>query len=128
MVCCHSAALFALTQTNLPWIPLVLLAVSIGASLLRFCLNTRTHSPQRIHQIMIGQQHCSVKFAHAELVTSLPSLIFFSEYLILLEFKSAVVGRREQRIRLLLLPDSLHDDEDRRLRRYLRFDAPRNLG
>ncbi len=128
MVCCHTAALFALTLTELPGITLVLLATLIGASLMRFCRNTGMRSSKRIHAIMIGQQHCLVKFAHAELVTELPSLEFFSEYLILLQFKSRPVGRSEQRIRLLLLPDSLNDDEDRCLRRYLRFYAPGNLG
>ena len=124
-MCFHSGALVALGLTELPAFGRVLLASLIVASLVRFFLDTRINSARRIHSIMIGQQHCVVKFANKELVTALPSLEFFSEYMLLLRFKSSVNNRLNKGFKLLLLADSLNDDEDRRLRRYLRFDLPR---
>ncbi len=127
MVCCHTGALFALKLSALPGIMFVLLASLIIGSLMGFFRNAQLTSPKRIQSITIGQQHCVLKFAATELVTELPKLEYFSEYLILLRFNSVAAGSGERRIRLLLLADSLTDDEDRRLRRFLRFDAPRKL-
>ena len=49
----------------------------------------------------------------------LPSLIYFSEFLLVLSFRPEV-----EAVHLVLLPDSLEYSEDRRLRRHLRFDLP----
>ena len=100
MLCFHSGALVALGLTALPGFGRVLLASLIVASLVRFCLDIRINSDRRIHSIMIGQQHCVVKFGNKELVTALPSLEFFSEYMLLLQFKSSVNNRLNKRFLL----------------------------
>jgi hypothetical protein len=55
----------------------------------------------------------------------LPWLSFSSEFLMVLNFRPVpATGSRPRRpIRVVIWPDTLSDVEDRRLRRYLRFNC-----
>ena len=54
----------------------------------------------------------------------LPSVIYFSEFLLVLSFRPEAEKEAAEAAHLVLLPDSLEYSEDRRLRRHLRFDLP----
>lgn len=78
-------------------------------------------------QLSIGAQsarlHCSQKVLELEL----PSVSYFSEFLLVLCFRLESEKGGGAIVRLLLWPDSLARHEERRLRRYLRFDLPPQL-
>jgi hypothetical protein len=60
----------------------------------------------------------------------LPTLVYFSEFLVVLCFRPQAGAASLQRSRashLVLWPDSLRRCDDRRLRRYLRFEQPHDL-
>ena len=57
----------------------------------------------------------------------LPSVIYFSEFLLVLSFRPEAEKEAAEAAHLVLLPDSLEYIEDRRLGRYLRFDLPDSL-
>ena len=57
----------------------------------------------------------------------LPSLIYFSEFLLVLSFRLEAEKGTAGAFHLVLWPDSLERSGDRRLRHYLRFDLPTRL-
>jgi hypothetical protein len=57
----------------------------------------------------------------------LPGVIYFSEFLLVLNFRPEAEKGAAKAIHLVLWPDSLARRENRRLRRYLRFDLPSRL-
>lgn len=117
-------ALFALGMVELPLLLLILLAIPIVLSLPGLPLGQRLTAAQRIHSISLGSQQCLVTMGSLQLTTAPPTVKYFSELLLVLEFQVAArlnsAGRH--RLRLVLFADSLPADENRRLRRYLRFD------
>jgi hypothetical protein len=123
----HSAALLALGFVALPGVLLGLTGLFILLSLARVCLAARAASPQRLQSVTIAHQHCVLHFSREQITTELPTVKFCAEFLMLLKFswQPDQIGARVRYRYLLLLPDSLQVDEDRRLRRYLRFDSPR---
>ena len=123
----HGAALLGLRFVALPGILLGLAGLLILLSLARVCLLARVASSQRLQSVTIAQQHCVLHFSSEQITTELPTVGFCGEFLMLLKFswQSDQAGARTRHRYLLLLPDSLQVDEDRRLRRYLRFDSPR---
>ncbi len=54
-------------------------------------------------------------------------MIYFSEFLLVLIFRPEAEKGTARVVHLVLWPDSLERIEDRRLRRYLRFDLPTGL-
>lgn len=122
----HVGALFALKLIALPLAVIAALGIAIGGSLIRLCLQARSTCPKRIQAIVIGQQQSWLQFSQEHVVTKLPQIRFFSEFLIVLDFviESSAVHSNGEKITVLLLPDSLSQAEDCRLRRYLRFDCP----
>jgi len=54
-------------------------------------------------------------------------VIYFSEFLLVLNFRPEAEKGAAKAIHLVLWPDSLARRENRRLRRYLRFDLPSRL-
>ena len=70
-------------------------------------------------EIIISEQSASLSHLGKLWEMQLPSLIYFSEFLLVLSFRPEV-----EAVHLVLLPDSLDYSEDRRLRRHLRFDLP----
>ena len=54
-------------------------------------------------------------------------MIYFSEFLLVLIFRPEAEKGAARVVHLVLWPDSLERIEDRRLRRYLRFDLPTGL-
>ena len=118
----HVAALLALTLIDLPLLVLSMLALFIGISLWHYSLGAMPGSDSRVRSILIRSTDCVLRYRTRELVVSLPRAKYFSEFLLVLEFRvsDSDSGRC---IRLNLLPDSLSEDHDRCLRRLLRFDC-----
>ena len=56
-------------------------------------------------------------------------MAYFSEFLLVLSFRPETEKEAAKVVHLVLWPDSLErsESEDRRLRRYLRFDLPASL-
>ncbi len=59
--------------------------------------------------------------------TAPPSLIYLGEFLMVLSLRCNKAKGPAEYIWLVLWPDSLMPPEDRRLRRYLRFDLGQDL-
>ena len=118
------SALAALAIAELPLGLLFLLGAPIVLSLPALYPATIVANPRRIHGISLGPQHCLVSLGNSELSCAPPLVKYCSEFLLLLEFKTIDhSGRRgRRRLRLVLFADSLPADDNRRLRRYLKFE------
>lgn len=83
--------------------------------------------------MMLGQQHGVLYFAAQDLTVRLPHIYYYSEFLIVLRFERELVPAvpqasqrwRRKSVCVAIWPDSLSKADNRRLRRYLRFDCPR---
>jgi len=75
-------------------------------------------------EIIISEQSASLSHLGKLWEMQLPSLIYFSEFLLVLSFRSEATKEAAEAFHLVSMPDSLECNEDRRLRRYLRFDLP----
>jgi hypothetical protein len=78
-------------------------------------------------ELIIGEQSASLGYLGKSWEMQLPSVIYFSEFLLVLSFRPEARKGSARAIHLVLWPDSLARSEDRRLRRYLRFDLPSSL-
>lgn len=78
-------------------------------------------------ELIIGEQSASLSYLGKLWEMQLPSVIYSSEFLLVLRFRPEVEKSSPPAVYLVLWPDSLTDGEDRRLRRYLRFDLPVSL-
>jgi len=75
-------------------------------------------------ELIIGEQAASlVQFGMIKEMR-LPTVVYFSEFLIVLRFLPEEDYSQAKAVHLTLWPDSLLGSEARRLRRYLRFDLP----
>ncbi|NQV70550.1 MAG: hypothetical protein HQ498_11035 [Pseudohongiella sp.] len=85
---------------------------------------------------MLGQQHGLLQIGAREVMVSLPRISYYSEFLIVLSFDPYLAPvaplpswqRLTGSMKLVFWPDSLSRADDRRLRRYLRFDCPQLAG
>lgn len=92
-----------------------------------FCVH-RQGIWQRIKpELIIGEQSVSLSYRGKLREMQLPSVIYFSEFLLVLNFRPEAEKGAAKAIHLVLWPDSLVRRENRRLRRYLRFDLPSRL-
>lgn len=146
----HFCALLSLLSIQLDNILLLVSALLILGSLLAYCFRDSSVAAFSLRgkgmkgidwrklfgpglRIMLGQQHGLLQFAAREVTVSLPSIRYYSEFLIVLSFEprltpAASPGSRlrlARSINVVIWPDSLGRADDRRLRRYLRFDCPR---
>ena len=80
-----------------------------------------------IPELIIGEQSASLSHLGKLWEMQLPSVIYFSEFMLVLSFRPEAEEGSARAIHLVLWPDSLARREDRRLRRYLRFDLPSSL-
>jgi hypothetical protein len=78
-------------------------------------------------ELIIGEQSASLSHLGKVWEMQLPSVVYFSEFLLVLNFRPEAEKGSARAIHLVLWPDSLARSEDRRLRRYLRFDLPTSL-
>ena len=96
----------------------------------RFCTfyERRRGSWQRAKaEFIIGEQVARLSYLGKLWEMQLPSVIYFSEFLLVLSFNPEAEKGGARALHLVLWPDSLTRSEDRRLRRYLRFDLPSKL-
>ena len=119
----HLAALLSLWQISLPSPLLAVMAVLIVLSLLHLCRSWLPHGARKPDALRLGNEQCALSYQAREVATELPRIHYFSEYLLVLRLQPLPQqwGPIEQEIWLVLYPDSLSRDHDRRLRRYLRF-------
>ena len=75
-------------------------------------------------ELIISQQTASLSHLGKLWEMQLPRVIYFSEFLLVLSFRPEAKRSAASAVHLVLWPDSLACSEDRRLRRYLRFDLP----
>tara|TARA_B110000881_G_C18339610_1_gene395831 strand:+ start:79 stop:522 length:444 start_codon:yes stop_codon:yes gene_type:complete len=86
------------------------------------------HSAQAGHlatsktELIIGEQSASLSHLGKLWEIQLSRVIYFSEFLLVLIFRPEAEKGTARVVHLVLWPDSLERIEDRRLRRYLRFD------
>lgn len=130
LLCCHFSALLGLTVTELPSLLLISLAISILLSVMRLLLNNFGKNSRQLSHISIGQQSSVLRRGQDQAEEDgeewgLPVLEFSSEFLIVLRFVDQSPQGRvgHETLRVLLLPDSLSEAEDRRLRRYIKFEC-----
>ncbi|MFT7471122.1 MAG: hypothetical protein ACI8XU_001017 [Kiritimatiellia bacterium] len=78
-------------------------------------------------ELVISEQSASLSHLGKLWEMQLPSVIYFSEFLLVLSFRPEAEKGAARAVHLVLWPDSLKRSEHRRLRRYLRFDLPASL-
>jgi len=132
---CHlTAAISALLADVLVSLEIAIVsAVIVGyLAYLRDQLRTFTVCRRGIRQrakpeLIIGEQSARLNHLGKLWEMHLPSVTYFSEFLLVLSFRSEAERGAVKVVHLVLWPDSLERSEDRRLRRYLRFDLPSSL-
>lgn len=122
---CHLAALFALTLSDLIFVITALVGSGILLSLTALLGEPGGGRRRRIYSIALSRRHSKLRYGDRAVEVDLPWLSFFSEFLMVLNFRQvAPTGSRPGRpIRVVIWPDTLSEVEDRRLRRYLRFNC-----
>ena len=132
---CHLVAVLSVLQADLRlWLDVVLIAGVLGSFLvyLRDRLQTfYTQGQGRLvpaqPKLLLAQQFARLDYRGRVHETELPSVTYLSEFLVVLSLRSSVSAASASRFYLVLWPDTLRRAEDRRLRRYLRFELPENL-
>lgn len=126
---CHGTAVFALFLSSLTPLLIALLGLLILCSLLYYSGCLPAVKRGRLQQITIAAHHCELQFTGGVLQATLPRVLFLSEWLIVLRFDELLHIHSRGTVRVLpdavvvrLLPDSLDENSDRLLRRYLRFE------
>ena len=122
---CHLAALFALTLSDLIFVITALVGSGILLSLTALLGEPGGGRRRRIYSIALSRRHSKLRYGDRVVEVDLPWLSFFSEFLMVLNFRPVpATGSRPGRpIRVVIWPDTLSEVEDRRLRRYLRFNC-----
>ncbi len=123
----HGIALLAVFSSSLNSPISLLIAVFILCSLMYHTGHLPGLDKPRLLEIQIAAHQCSLQTTHHKRVTNLPQVLFYSEWLIILQFVDLLYGSENpvasgpaQSI-VHFLPDSLAEEEDRQLRCYLRF-------
>ena len=121
----HLAALFALTLSDLVFVVTALFGIGILLSLVALLGESGGGRRRRIYSIALSRRHSELRYGDRVVEVDLPWLSFFSEFLMVLNFRPVpATGSRPKRpIRVVIWPDTLSETEDRRLRRYLRFNC-----
>lgn len=138
---CHLSALISTLSTDIPVVLKELLALFVVANYIHYIRGVFLTFFRRDENVagfvpvflVIGQQSAQVPECGKVVETELPRTSYFSEYLLLLSFSPAPVGLRSEAgvarfwskaIKITIWPDSLSCNDNRSLRRYLRFDCP----
>lgn len=133
LVAVHGCAWLALFQADLHPVLAGSVAAWVAISLLTsLSRHNPTKNEQALRQIVIAPQHCVLcyggKQGETQLQTLPPMARYVSEWLLVLQFEAlrhvASDTAPATRIKVYLWPDTLSEDDDRKLRVYLRFAAP----
>lgn len=129
---CHLTAAISALLADL----LVVLEVATAGAVLvsyLFYLRERFHTfYERRHgswqqakpELIIGEQSVRLNWSGKLREMKLPRVVYLSEFLLVLSFRPEAEQDSSTAMHLVLWPDSLVPREERRLRRYLRFDLP----
>ncbi len=138
MTSCHLAAAFSALLADL-WLTLGIIAAGgVSMSYLLYLQDRfNTFYEKRLGvwrrtntELVIGEQSASLSYLGKVRQMQLPNVSYSSEFLLVLSFfpEAEVEKGAGRAVNLVLWPDSLARRENRRLRRYLRFDLPCKLG
>ncbi len=132
---CHLVALLSVFQAEARlWLNLLLTAAVLASFSLY--LRDRLQTFYRLGQgsvapaqpkLLLARQFTRLDYRGRVYETAPPSVTYFSEFLLVLRLRGGVSEASTNTVHLVLWPDSLTPAEDRRLRRYLRFELPQNL-
>ncbi|MCG8416197.1 MAG: hypothetical protein MI746_18415 [Pseudomonadales bacterium] len=122
----HGLALCA-SLLSIPWfLPCLVISVAIGASALQLRREFSADGGKRIHSCQINARESLLLSPQEIIRCELPRTVYWSEFLLVLRFKTVPQqgGLERPRFRtLLLLPASLSDADHSKLRAYLRFSG-----
>jgi hypothetical protein len=138
---CHLSALISALLADIPVALRGLLAIAVVASYIHYLRGVFLTFFRRDNNVIgfvpaflvIGQQSAQVPEYGKVVETELPKISYFSEYLLLLSFSPVHAGRTGRVgvtrfwgkvVKVVIWPDSLSRNDNRSLRRYLRFDCP----
>lgn len=130
--CCHlTAAITALLADLLVALEVATASVVFVSYLLYLRDRFHTYYEQRQGrwqqanpELIIGGQSARLSRYGKVGEMQLPRVIYLSEFLMVLSFRPEAEKDLARAMHLVLWPDSLVGKEERRLRRYLRFDLP----
>lgn len=132
---CHLLAASTVLRAELLMAPEVALLGAVLASYLlylgdrlrSFPIHHRGHRWRASPQLLIGEQAARLDWLGQTREMQLPVVTYSSEFLLVLKLRPENETDTLPAVHLALWPDSLTSSENRRLRRYLRFDLPVNL-
>lgn len=146
----HLSALAALLSIELSISLMLLLALFITASWCCHCFSNSLMSITRSEKrglsrvvrfsigkpgitLLLGQQQACLGIGTHQLPVCLPRINYYSEFLIVLRLDPRPAPRlrrfwQSESLLVVIWPDSMSRADNRRLRRYLRFDCPQLTG
>ena len=125
-ICLHVTAAIAVLFTELWLVSTLALWVAITLSAVALLQDYGPFSRMRIEECHIAPDHALLVSRSRRWRAALPQVLFISEFLILLRFhiEEADCDRASKGCKyLVLVPDSLSEADNCRLRRYLYFDC-----
>ena len=132
---CHLVAVASVLQADARlWLDIALVAAVLTSFLLylrdrfqTFCQLRQGRLVPLQPSLLLAQQFARIDYRGRVHETAQPSVVYLTEFLVVLSLRGSISAASTTRIQLVLWPDSLPPAEDRRLRRYLRFELPQNL-
>lgn len=128
----HCSAFYAVAISHISLLVQLSIAMPIAVSLFYRIRRWRIELPERITALGLSRSRCMVYTRAGGINVSPPTIYFFSEFLLILQFSALEQARFAEHhgrlrktpceFRVVLFPDSLSADDDRKLRRSLRFE------
>jgi len=132
---CHLLAASTVLQARLLIAPALVLVAAVLVSYLcyladrirTYAVHSRGIWRRANPQLLIGEQAARLDWLGETREMQLPVVIYFSEFLLVLKLRPEFGNGASSAVHLAVWPDSLKSSENRRLRRYLRFELPADL-
>ncbi len=138
---CHLCALLSVAYSDLIMLLSLMLASAVTTNYIKYLrvlyktfVRPISGSIEISPAILsIGQDSAQLRQRGGLVTTELPRVSYWSEYLLVLHLRaeqdystdgSAIPKRSRKAMKLVLWPDSLSRADNKKLRRYLRFDCP----
>lgn len=125
----HGTALFALQLNSVPLLWNLAIGVAVLAHWCSVLGQLLPANKRRLHRLRLSPRESRLLYCDHETVMSPPRVKFISSYLIILGFQAMADGLpvsgllpRAKNLTVPILPDSLCPEENRALRRFIRFE------